>query len=129
MKCIIKFRIFFEDDDSIYRDIAIQHSQTFFELHEAILKMKLGGKATVIIPSALAFGASVNGPVKEYSAILYKLELGSSIHAEHIDVFHKSSYDGLWNFWKNQAADMEDWGPIFDYDPFFGRLPPGWEGK
>lgn len=35
---ILKFRVFFEDDDSIYRDVAIQHSQTFFDLHEAILK-------------------------------------------------------------------------------------------
>lgn len=35
---ILKFRIYFEDDDSIYRDIAIRHTQTFFDLHEAILK-------------------------------------------------------------------------------------------
>ena len=35
---ILKFRIYFEDDDSIYRDVAIRHSQTFFELHEAILR-------------------------------------------------------------------------------------------
>jgi len=35
---ILKFRIYFEEDDSVYRDIAIRHKQTFFELHEAILK-------------------------------------------------------------------------------------------
>jgi hypothetical protein len=35
---ILKFRIYFEDDDSIYRDVAIRHTQSFFELHEAILK-------------------------------------------------------------------------------------------
>ena len=35
---ILKFRIYFEDDDSIYRDVAIRHTQTFFELHEAILR-------------------------------------------------------------------------------------------
>ncbi len=35
---VLKFRIYFEDDDSIYRDVAIRHTQTFFELHEAILK-------------------------------------------------------------------------------------------
>jgi len=35
---ILKFRIFFEDDDSIYRDVAIRHTQTFFDLHEAILR-------------------------------------------------------------------------------------------
>jgi hypothetical protein len=35
---VLKFRIYFEDDDSIYRDVAIRHTQTFFELHEAILR-------------------------------------------------------------------------------------------
>jgi hypothetical protein len=35
---ILKFRVYFEDDDSVYRDVAIRHTQTFFELHEAILK-------------------------------------------------------------------------------------------
>ncbi len=35
---ILKFRIYFEEDDSIYRDVAIRHTQSFFELHEAILR-------------------------------------------------------------------------------------------
>src|SRR6476620_3784091 len=35
---ILKFRIYWEDDESTYRDIAIKHSQTFQELHLAILK-------------------------------------------------------------------------------------------
>lgn len=35
---ILKFRIYFEDDDSIYRDVVIRHTQSFFELHAAILK-------------------------------------------------------------------------------------------
>jgi len=60
---------------------------------------------------------------------LYRIEMGSSIHKEHVDVFHKSSHDGLWNFWKQQASAIEDWNPIFDYDPYFGTLPPGFEGK
>lgn len=35
---ILKFRIYLEEDDSVYRDVAIKHTQTFFELHEVILK-------------------------------------------------------------------------------------------
>ena len=34
---ILKFRVYFEEDDSIYRDVAIKHTQTFKELHYAIL--------------------------------------------------------------------------------------------
>ncbi len=46
---------------------------------------------------------------------LYKLELGSTIHPEHIDQFHKSSREGLDHWWTNQSTDM----PIdkfFEYD-------------
>jgi hypothetical protein len=35
---ILKFRIYFEEDDSVYRDVAVQHTQTFFKLHEIILR-------------------------------------------------------------------------------------------
>lgn len=35
---ILKFRIYLEEDDAIYRDIIIKHKQTFAELHAAILK-------------------------------------------------------------------------------------------
>jgi hypothetical protein len=35
---ILKFRVYMEEDDSVYRDVAIRHKQSFFELHEVILK-------------------------------------------------------------------------------------------
>ena len=35
---ILKFRIYFEEDESIYRDVAIRHTQTFRDLHDSILK-------------------------------------------------------------------------------------------
>ena len=35
---ILRFRVYWEDDDSVYRDIAIRHTQNFFDLHSCILK-------------------------------------------------------------------------------------------
>lgn len=35
---VLKFRAYFEEDDSIYRDVAIKHIQSFSDLHYAILK-------------------------------------------------------------------------------------------
>ena len=35
---ILKFRIYWEEDESVYRDIAIKHLQNFFDLHLEILK-------------------------------------------------------------------------------------------
>lgn len=35
---VLKFRIYFEEDDSIYRDVTIKHTQTFLQLQQVILK-------------------------------------------------------------------------------------------
>jgi hypothetical protein len=35
---VLKFRVYFEEDDAIYRDIVIKHTQFFSDLHQAILK-------------------------------------------------------------------------------------------
>jgi hypothetical protein len=35
---VLKFRIYYEDDDAVYRDVVIKHNQTFLDLHNAILK-------------------------------------------------------------------------------------------
>jgi hypothetical protein len=35
---ILKFRVYWEEDDAIYRDVLVMHTQTFFHLHEIILK-------------------------------------------------------------------------------------------
>jgi hypothetical protein len=35
---ILKFRVYFEEDESVYRDVVIRHTQSFYDLHETILK-------------------------------------------------------------------------------------------
>lgn len=35
---ILKFRIYWEEDESVYRDLEIKHTQTFFDLHKSLLK-------------------------------------------------------------------------------------------
>src|SRR3984885_225963 len=35
---ILRFRIYYEEDESIYRDVAARHTQSFLDLHDAILK-------------------------------------------------------------------------------------------
>lgn len=35
---VLKFRIYFEEDDSVYRDVAVKHTQSFIHLHQVILK-------------------------------------------------------------------------------------------
>ena len=102
--------------------ITRHHAEKLVRLHCRGDKFKLdqGSK-----PRAVADDLIYNsGNTYAIPLLLYKIALGSDIHDIHVDVFHKSSHDGLWNFWKNQAIDM-NWTEAFDYDPFIGRLPPG----
>ena len=59
----------------------------------------------------------------------YKIELGSSIHPDHIEVFHKGSHKGILDHWREQLAQMEDQSQLFEYDPYLGRIPPECQGK
>ena len=52
---------------------------------------------------------------------MYKVELGSSIHPEHIDIFHKGNHDGIRNFWEQQGAQMSV-EAITNFDPYKGRV-------
>lgn len=52
---------------------------------------------------------------------LYKIELGSSIHPDHIDNFHRASHDGLREFWETQGYAMNI-GELMNYDPYLGRV-------
>ena len=57
---------------------------------------------------------------------LYSLDLGSSIHPEHIEIFHRNSYNGISNFWA-ESNKIEDWKALFNWNCYLGRLPPGWD--
>ncbi|BCU98870.1 MAG: hypothetical protein CM15mV24_0950 [Bellamyvirus sp.] len=62
---------------------------------------------------------------KTYSIpiFLYNLDFQSTIHPEHINVFHQGPYNALWNFWSQSGAtvDIRQW---MDYDPYLGRATP-----
>ena len=107
--------------------ITRRHAQKLIDLHVRGDKYKLDNG---VRPRAVADDLIYNsGNTFAMPLFLYRIELGSSIHNAHVEVFHKSSYDGLWDFWRRQSVDIEDWNALFEYDPFFGRLPPGFEGK
>ncbi len=53
--------------------------------------------------------------------LLYKIELGSSIHPDHIDAFHRNSHDGILNFWQQRGSELS-LEHMTNYDPFLGRI-------
>ena len=107
--------------------ITRHHAEKLMKFHVKSDKYKLdqGSK-----PRAVADDLIYNsGNTFSIPLFLYKIELGSSIHDIHVNVFHKSSYEGLWQFWRADCQNIEDWNPMFSYDPYFNRIPPGFEGK
>ena len=52
---------------------------------------------------------------------LYKIALGSSIHPEHIDIFHRSNHDKLLEYWQQNGASLNI-SDLMNYDPYLGRI-------
>ena len=120
-------RRFVNDFSTACYMITRHHAQKLVKLHCRDDKYKIDQG---VRPRAVADDLIYNsGNTFAIPLFLYRLQMGSSIHQVHVEVFHKSSHNGLSNFWENQANQIEDWNPYFEYDPYFGRLPPGWEGK
>ena len=53
--------------------------------------------------------------------LLYNLNFGSTIHQEHISVFHKGPHDALLNYWQQSGASI-DIKDQMNYDPYLGRI-------
>ena len=53
--------------------------------------------------------------------LLYNIDLGSSIHPDHIDVFHRNSHNAILNFWQQMGSQMT-LEQITDYNPYLGRI-------
>lgn len=53
--------------------------------------------------------------------LLYKIELGSSIHPDHIDAFHRGNYSGIMNFWTQNGSQLNI-NELMDYNAYLGRV-------
>jgi len=53
--------------------------------------------------------------------LLYRTELGSSIHPDHVDIYHKGNHDAQLNFWANKGCQMS-LNDLMDFDPYLGRV-------
>ena len=107
--------------------ITRHHAEKLVRLHCRDDKYKLDQG---VRPRAVADDLIYNsGNTFTIPLFLYRIELGSTIHKDHVDAFHKTSHDAIWNFWRNHAVNVTDWDAMFDYDPYFNRIPPIEEKK
>jgi len=99
--------------------ITRHHAEKLLKHHIRDDKYKLDNG---VKPRAVADDLIYNsGNTYSIPLFLYKIALGSSIHPEHIDVFHRQSHDGLLNFWQQQGVSL-DIDSLMNYDPYLGRI-------
>ena len=112
-------RRFVNDFSTACYMITRHHAEKLLRHHVRGDKYKLDNG---VKPRAVADDLIYNsGNTYAIPLFLYKIALGSSIHPEHIDVFHKQSHDGLLNFWIQQGPDF-NLSRMMDFDPYLSRV-------
>ena len=95
------------------------HAEKLIKFHVREDKYKLDNGSK---PRAVADDLIYNsGNTYAMPIFLYKLELGSSIHPEHIDAIHKGNRDGQLNWWQQEGIRY-DIKELMNYDPYLGRV-------
>jgi len=116
---VVLHKRFVNDFSTAAYMITRHHAQKIVKLHCKDEKYKLDNG---VKPRAVADDLIYNsGNTFSIPLFLYRISLGSSIHPEHVDIFHKQSHDGLLNFWKTQGHEMNI-TRLTDYDPYLGRI-------
>lgn len=99
--------------------ITRHHAQKLIDMHVRGNKYKLDNG---VKPRPVADDLIYNSGVTFATPLLvYKIELGSSIHPDHIDAFHRKNHDGILNFWKNRGFEMSV-GNLMNFNPYLGRV-------
>ena len=104
--------------------IARHHAEKLVRLHcrggytgEQKYKIDQGVK-----PRAVADDLIYNsGNTFAIPLLMYKVELGSSIHPEHVGAWHTQSHKALWGWWSQEGAKV-DIADHMNYDPYLGRV-------
>lgn len=99
--------------------ISRHHAEKLIKHHIRDNKYKLDND---VKPRAVADDLIYNSGCTFSSPIfLYKLDLGSTIHPDHIDSFHRASYEGILNFWIHNGMKLSI-DQLFEYNPYLGRV-------
>ena len=67
-----------------------------------------------------------SGKTYVFPIFLFSMNHGSAIHDEHLDIFHKNSYQGVNDFWTQQGSTVTI-QQLMKYEPYQYGLPPGYD--
>ena len=106
--------------------ITRHHAEKIYKLHIKDKKYKLDNG---VIPRAVSEDTILHsGKGYCFPLFVYRLDLGSSIHPEHIDIFHRDSYNGILNFWSKESYEIDGGlDRLMNWHPYEFGLPPGFD--
>ena len=116
----IKFHLkFINDFSAAFYLISRHHAAKVLKNHMRGDKWKLdqGVKPRAVSEDTiLESGKTYTMPI-----LLYNMDFHSSIHQEHIGIFHKGPHDALLNWWEQNSASINI-KEYMDVDPYLNRI-------
>ena len=121
---VLKFRIYPEDDLSVYRDIAIKHTQNFRQLHECILSafgFDAKHEATFYRSNELwrrgreISLAKYDRPYRAEPLLMAETLIGSEIHDTNQHFIYEYDFEKNWIFLLELIGVTEDENPKTAY--------------
>ena len=126
---ILKFRVYLEEDDSVYRDILIKHTQTFADLHLAILKSyEFDNKHAATFYRSndnhqRGREISLEKYNKQYVAqplLMSETKIGSEIQTTDQKFIYVYDFEKNWTFWVDLILVTKEENKKFEY-PYIVR--------
>ena len=141
---ILKFRVYWEEDDAIYRDVLVKHTQHFTDLHDIILKAfefdQIHGATFFRSNDTWKRGREISKEVyeKEYVApplLMSETAIGTEILDTNQHFIYVYDFGKAWTFLieliqviKNADADMELTYPLISRIEGVGPMQYGSKG-
>jgi hypothetical protein len=141
---ILKFRVYWEEDDAIYRDILVKHTQSFIDLHQVILKAfefdQIHGATFYRSNDTWKRGREISKEVyeKEYVApplLMSETAIGTEIIDTNQHFIYVYDFAKAWTFLieliqviKNADADMDLEYPVVSRVEGVGPMQYGSKG-
>ncbi len=141
---ILKFRVYWEEDDAIYRDILVKHTQSFIDLHQIILKAfefdQIHGATFYRSNDTWKRGREISKEVyeKEYVApplLMSETAIGTEIIDTNQHFIYVYDFAKAWTFLieliqviKNADADMDLEYPVVSRVEGVGPMQYGSKG-
>lgn len=121
---VLKFRVYLEEDDAVYRDILIKHTQTFADLHLAILKSyEFDSKHAATFYRSndnrqrgreISF-EKYDKPYVAPPLLMSETKIGSEIQTTDQKFIYVYDFEKNWTFWVDLIQVIKEVNPKLEY--------------